>query len=162
MRAVTLGPGGGSPYRPDTQIPERGRTRPVNRRFGGVRKGHYPAANLQRLRDALRGPIPTGTSPLVATLSGELAPVYPAEMADDVLTVLITGLVYTFAAALLVAIVFANLYAILHAWRSDRIGWCIVLAALFPTGGGLATAVYLFVHQDEPMPPGHSPRSSPI
>ena len=77
---------------------------------------------------------------------------------DDVLTVSITGLVYACVAALLAAIVFVNLYAIVHAWRSDRVGWCVVLAALFLTGGGIATAVYLFVHHDEPMPPARSSR----
>jgi hypothetical protein len=77
---------------------------------------------------------------------------------DDVLTVSITGLVYACVALLLAAIVFANLYAILHAWRSDRVGWCVVLVALFMMGGGIATAVYLFVHYDEPMPPGRSSR----
>ena len=75
---------------------------------------------------------------------------------DDVLTVLITWLVYAFVVTLLAAIVLANLYAIVHAWRSDRIGWCVVLAALFLTGGGLVTAIYLIVHHDEPMPPARS------
>ena len=77
---------------------------------------------------------------------------------DDVLTVLITWLVYAFVVALLAAIVLANLYAVVHAWRSDRIGWCVVLADLSLTGGGLATAVYLIVHHDEPMPPARSSR----
>lgn len=75
---------------------------------------------------------------------------------EDVLAVLITGLVYACVAALLAALVFVNLYAIVHAWRSDRVGWCVVLAVLFLTGGGIATAVYLFVHYDEPMPPATS------
>jgi hypothetical protein len=77
---------------------------------------------------------------------------------EGVLTVLITGLVYACVAGLLAAIVFVNLYAILHAWRSDRVGWCVILAVLFLTGGGIATAVYLFVHYDEPMPPARSAR----
>ncbi|MGZ8566950.1 MAG: hypothetical protein ACXWXS_07855 [Actinomycetota bacterium] len=77
---------------------------------------------------------------------------------EDLLTVLITGFVYACIAALLAAIVVANLYAILHAWRSDRIGWTVVLAVLFLTGGGIATAVYLFIHYDEPMPPAASSR----
>jgi hypothetical protein len=77
---------------------------------------------------------------------------------DDVLTVLITWLVYAFVVALMAAIVLANLYAIVHAGRTDRIGWCVVLAALFLTGGGLATAIYLIVHHDEPMPPARSAR----
>ncbi len=77
---------------------------------------------------------------------------------DDVLTVSITGLVYACVALLLAAIVSANIYAILHAWRSDRVGWCVVLAALFMMGAGIATAVYLFVHYDEPMPPARSSR----
>ena len=93
------------------------------------------------------------------TLSDALLRSSLVEMApNDVLAALITGLAYAFAAALLAAIVFANLYAILHAWRSDRIGWSVVLAALFLTGGGFATAVYLFVHYDEPMPPAGSRR----
>jgi hypothetical protein len=78
---------------------------------------------------------------------------------DDVLTVLITWLVYAFVVALLAAILLANLYAIVHAWRSDRIGWCVLLTALFLTGGGLATAIYLIVHHDEPMPAARSARS---
>ena len=73
------------------------------------------------------------------------------------LTVSITGLVYVCVALLLAAIVSANIYAILHAWRSDRVGWCVVLAALFMMGGGIATAVYLFVHYDE-LPPARSSR----
>lgn len=77
---------------------------------------------------------------------------------DDLLTVLITAIVYLGVAALLAAIVFVNLYAILHAWRSERIGWCIILATLFLTGGGIATAVYLFLHYGEPMPPASSSR----
>jgi hypothetical protein len=46
---------------------------------------------------------------------------------DDVLTVIITGLVYSGVGALLVGIALLTFYAILHAWRSDRIGWVIVL-----------------------------------
>jgi hypothetical protein len=42
----------------------------------------------------------------------------------------ITGLVYVAIAALLAAIVLANLYTILHAWRSDLLGWAIVLLVL--------------------------------
>lgn len=63
---------------------------------------------------------------------------------------------YAAVAALLAGIVLANLYAIVHAWRSDRVGWCVVLAALFLEGGGVATAIYLIVHHDEPMPPARS------
>jgi len=77
---------------------------------------------------------------------------------DGLLTTVITGLVYAGIAALLVGIVFINIYAILHAWRSDRIGWCVVLTALFLMGGGVATAVYLFIHHAEPMPRAHPSR----
>jgi hypothetical protein len=79
-------------------------------------------------------------------------------MLDDALTVLITGFVYVAIAALLAAIVLVNIYAILHAWRSDRLGWAIVLLVLFLAGGGIATAVYLFIHYDEPMPRSASSR----
>ena len=61
-------------------------------------------------------------------------------MLDDTLTVLITGFVYVAIAGLLAAIVLVNIYAILHA------------------GGGIATAVYLFIHHDEPMPRSASSR----
>jgi hypothetical protein len=77
---------------------------------------------------------------------------------EDVLTVSITGLVYACVAALLAGLVFVNLYAIVHAWRSDRVGWCVVLAFLFLTGGSIATAVYLFTHYDEALPPARSSR----
>ena len=92
------------------------------------------------------------------TLSDALLRSSLVEMApNDVLAALITGLAYAFAAALLAAIVFANLYAILHAWRSDRSLVCRPGRPLL-TGGGFATAVYLFVHYDEPMPPAGSRR----
>lgn len=73
---------------------------------------------------------------------------------DHALTVLITGFVYVCVAALVVAIYAANLYAIVHALRSDRIVWAIALCALFLTGmgGGIATAVYLILHHHEPLP----------
>jgi hypothetical protein len=73
-------------------------------------------------------------------------------MLDKVLTVVLTALVYGAVVALLAGIVLLNLYAIVHAWRSARIGWAIVIAVLFMTGGWIATAVYLIVHHDEPLP----------
>jgi hypothetical protein len=77
---------------------------------------------------------------------------------EDALTVLISGLVYFAIAALLAAILLVNLYAILHAWRRNRLGWAITLSVLFLAGGGIATAVYLFIHYDEPMPRSASSR----
>ena len=77
------------------------------------------------------------------------------EMAlDQVPTVIISALVYAAVGALLVGIVLLNLYAIQHAWRSDRPIWAIALSALFLTGmgGGIATAVYLILHHHEPLP----------
>lgn len=75
-------------------------------------------------------------------------------MLKAVLTVVITTLVHAGIVALLVAIVLGNLYAVLHAWRKGRIGWCIILAVLFFTGwgGGIATAAYLFINHDEALP----------
>jgi hypothetical protein len=73
-------------------------------------------------------------------------------MIERALTILITGVVCAGVAALLVGIAAANVYAILHAWRSERIGWVVVLTVLFVTGGSIATAVYLIVHWDEPLP----------
>jgi hypothetical protein len=88
-----------------------------------------------------------------------VAPIYPVrDGARRLLRRVITGIVYAGVAALLVAIVVANVYAVLHAWRSDRVGWCIVIAALFLTGGGIATAVYLVIHYDEPLPPARTAR----
>jgi hypothetical protein len=52
-------------------------------------------------------------------------------------------------AALLASIVLVSLYALVHAWRSERFGW---FAVILLTGGGIATAVYLVVHHDEPLP----------
>jgi hypothetical protein len=72
----------------------------------------------------------------------------------DVLEVLLTGVVYLNIAVFLGAIVVANVYAFLHAWRSDRVLWAVVLATLFVLGAGVATAAYLIVHHDEPMPGG--------
>lgn len=56
---------------------------------------------------------------------------------------------HAWVVALLAVIVLVNLYALVHAWRSDRIGW---FAVILLTGGGIATAVYLVVHHDEPLP----------
>jgi len=71
---------------------------------------------------------------------------------DETLELLITGFVYACVVALLAAIAAANVYAIVHAWRRGRTGWVVVLSVLFLTGGGIATAVYLIVHHDEPLP----------
>ena len=55
--------------------------------------------------------------------------------------------------ALLVGVIFAaNLYAIVHAWRSERFLWFVVLLSLVLAGGGIATPLYLIVFHDEPMP----------
>ena len=53
---------------------------------------------------------------------------------ERVLELVITGVVWTAVAALLVAIVAVNGYAALHAWRSGRPGWTIVILALSFTG----------------------------
>jgi ABC-type arginine/histidine transport system permease subunit len=73
-------------------------------------------------------------------------------MVEEILTFLITGLVYVAVAVLLAAIVAVNGYAFLHAWRHDRVGWAILIAVLFFTGGWLATAIYLILHWSEPLP----------
>ena len=73
---------------------------------------------------------------------------------DDVLEAVVTAVVYVNVAVFVGAIFVANLYAMLHAWRSGRTLWCGVLVALFLMGGGIATAAYLILHHDEPMPGG--------
>jgi hypothetical protein len=73
---------------------------------------------------------------------------------ERVLELVITGVVWTAVAALLVAIVAVNGFAALHAWRSGRPGWTIVILALFFTGGWIATAVYLVLYHHEPLPAG--------
>ncbi len=74
-------------------------------------------------------------------------------MLDDALTVVITAVVYVCVAALLAAIVIANIYAIIHAWRSSRVMWATALSVLFFTGvgGGVATAAYLMTYHHEPL-----------
>ena len=55
--------------------------------------------------------------------------------------------------ALLVGVILAaNLYAVVHAWRSERWLWFAVLIALFLAGGGIATPVYLILFHDDPLP----------
>jgi MFS family permease len=73
---------------------------------------------------------------------------------DDALARAITALVYGFVAGLFAAIMVANTYAFLHAWRTRRTGWALMIGARFLTGvgGGLPTAVYLVLHHGEPMP----------
>lgn len=73
-------------------------------------------------------------------------------MAEETLRVVITALVALAVAVLLTAIVAVNTYAFLHAWRHDRIGWAILIAVLFFSGGWLATAIYLVLHGREPLP----------
>ena len=73
---------------------------------------------------------------------------------DGVLTVVFTGVVYLNVVVLVGAILFANVYAVVHAWRSGRVVWCGVLAALFLSGAGIATPLYLILFHDEPMPGG--------
>jgi hypothetical protein len=69
-----------------------------------------------------------------------------------VLTVVFTGVVYLNVVVLVGAILFAHAYAIVHAWRSGRVLWCVSLVALFLSGGGIATPFYLILFHDEPMP----------
>jgi hypothetical protein len=73
---------------------------------------------------------------------------------EDALTVAFTWFMYVNVALLVGAIIVANVYAIVHAWRSDRMVWCVVLATLFLMGGGLATPCYLILFNQEPMPGG--------
>jgi len=72
----------------------------------------------------------------------------------DAFEVLVTGVVYLNIAVFVGAIIVANLYAMLHAWRSDRIVWLVALVALLLVGVGIASAAYLILHHDEPMPGG--------
>jgi hypothetical protein len=73
-------------------------------------------------------------------------------MLEHALTVAFTWLIYLNVALLVGAIFAANLYAMVHAWRSERFLWCVVLAALFLSGSGIATPVYLILFHDEPLP----------
>jgi hypothetical protein len=91
-----------------------------------------------------------------------LAPSLRRMSIDDVLTGLVTGVVYLNIAVFLGAIVVANLYAMLHAWRSDRVVWCVALAALLLAGGGIGTAAYLILYHDEQMPGGLPWRRRPL
>ena len=72
----------------------------------------------------------------------------------DILEAVVIGVVYLNVAVFVGAIFVANLYAMFHAWRSDRVLWFVVLIALFLMGGGIATAAYLILHHDEPLPGG--------
>jgi len=68
------------------------------------------------------------------------------------LTVAFTWFMYV-NVALLVAVIFgANLYATVHAWRSERFVWFAALISLFLAGGGIATPVYLILFHHEPLP----------
>jgi hypothetical protein len=71
---------------------------------------------------------------------------------EHALTVFFTWFLYLNVALLIGAILLANHYAFLHAWRSERSLWFVVLVALFLAGGGIATPVYLILFHDEPMP----------
>ena len=73
-------------------------------------------------------------------------------MLDHVLTVAFTWFVYLNVALLVGAILAGNLYAIVHAWRTERFLWFVVLLSLFLTGGGIATPVYLILFHHEPLP----------
>ena len=73
---------------------------------------------------------------------------------EHAITVAFTWLLYLNVALLVGTIILANVYAILHAWRSGRTLWCAVLAALFLSGSGIATPVYLILFHREPMPGG--------
>ena len=74
----------------------------------------------------------------------------------DLITFVVTVLAHAWVLLLLVAIVAVNLYALVHSWRSDRTGWFLVILL---TGGWIATAVYLVIHHDEPLPSRSSPRT---
>jgi hypothetical protein len=92
--------------------------------------------------------------PRDALSADRLAPSLRAMTIDGIFEVLVTGVVYLNVAVFVGAIVVANFYAILHAWRSDRVVWCVVLVALLLAGGGIGTAAYLILYHDEPMPGG--------
>ena len=66
----------------------------------------------------------------------------------------VTAVVYVNVAVFVGAIVVANLYAIVHAWRSDRVVWSVAIATLVLLGAGIGTAAYLILHHDEPLPGG--------
>ena len=71
---------------------------------------------------------------------------------EHALTVAFTWFLYVNVALLVGAILAANVYAIVHAWRSERFLWCVVLAGLFLAGGGIATPIYLILFHREPLP----------
>ena len=71
---------------------------------------------------------------------------------EHVLTVAFTWFLYLNVVLFVGAIFAANLYAIVHAWRSERFLWCVALIALFLAGGGIATPVYLILFHREPLP----------
>lgn len=70
------------------------------------------------------------------------------DVIDGVLPFLITAVAHAWVVALLIAIVLANVYAVVHARRSGRYGW---LAVILLTGGGIATGAYLLTYHDEPI-----------
>jgi hypothetical protein len=74
----------------------------------------------------------------------------------DLITFVVTVLAHAWVLLLLVAIVAANLYALVHSWRSGRAGWFLVILL---TGGGIATGVYLVMHHDEPLSSRSSART---
>lgn len=71
---------------------------------------------------------------------------------EHALTAGFTWFLYVNVALLVGAIIVGNLYAIVHAWRSERYLWFVVLITLFLAGGGIATPVYLVLFHDEPLP----------
>ncbi len=81
------------------------------------------------------------------------------EAISDVITLLVGLVAHAWVVLLLAAIVLVNLYALVHAWRTDRIGWFLVILL---TGGGVATVVYLVVHHDQPLPSRLSARRGAI
>jgi uncharacterized membrane protein HdeD (DUF308 family) len=73
-------------------------------------------------------------------------------MLEDLLTALISTIVTLGVVALVAGIFVINAYTIVHAWRSERILWAVVLVTLFLGGGGIAAAAYLFWYGGEPLP----------
>ena len=71
---------------------------------------------------------------------------------EHAIAVAFTWFLYLNVTLLVGAILAANLYAVVHAWRSERVLWCVVLIALFLAGGGIATPVYLILFHHEPLP----------
>ncbi len=68
---------------------------------------------------------------------------------SDLITFIVTVVVHAWVGLLIAVIVASNVYALVHAWRSDRIGWFLVILL---TGGGIATAIYLVLHIEERLP----------